>query len=77
MAPYKYYVSHTCPRCKHEDYFETSKREAAFMLVNPASFNNIPCTKCGYNQFNVWGYSMCKLDKELFIEWANNPDLFF
>lgn len=47
------------------------------MLVDSVSFNNIPCSKCGCNEFNGWGYSMSELDKELFIEWANNPDLFF
>ena len=47
------------------------------MLVNPALFNNITCSKCDCKEFNGWGYSMCELDKELFIEWANNPNLFF
>ncbi|MEZ5018016.1 MAG: hypothetical protein R2800_13240 [Flavipsychrobacter sp.] len=73
----EFYVSHNCDSCNQSDCFAITKKEAAFMLVDPRKFDNIPCTVCGSKSFSSWGYSMCELDKELFLEWANDEDLFF
>ncbi len=72
-----YHVSHTCHNCRQTDYFETTRREAAFELVNPSMYDKVPCTACGNTEYHVWGFSMCELERDLFIEWSQNTNLYF
>ncbi|OSZ82759.1 hypothetical protein CAP35_05710 [Chitinophagaceae bacterium IBVUCB1] len=77
MPPFEYSISHTCSVCGNTDYFEVSKREAAFNLIPYNGKDQIPCSNCGSKEFKSWGGSTPELSKDLFYEWASNENLSF
>jgi len=71
-----YKLTRTCRDCKHVDFMELTKVEAAFELYDSNKIWNTPCSHCGSMNCESLGHERPKLDRELLDLWGNDPGCF-
>lgn len=71
-----YSINTICKNCKHESFFEISKTEAAFDLLENKLWN-LPCEKCNSIEKSSLGTNKPTIDEELMQDWATQEDLQF
>ena len=71
----KYEYRRAC-KCGNVDLIEVTRKEAAFGLKEKEIWNT-KCSKCGNTEFASISHPQPDFDKELLLEWGNNPEYFF
>lgn len=71
----KYDYTRVC-KCGKTELIEVEKRDATFGLKEREIFK-LKCSKCGSSEFSSLSQPQAEFDKELLLEWGNNPEFLF